>query len=355
MSKWKYRNEGKKISKSVVLGKSREDLLRAKTFIETLLELKKLEKLHSTYVTGVKNAVKYNQHNKIYTDFRLDGTVTGRLSCGMYSAAEAMGVSFHTLPRETSFNIRSFVTAPDEYDFITADYSTQEMRIMAHVSKEGNMIRAFEQGADLHTFTAQLLFEKEIPSKRERQIAKTVSFLIIYGGGAFNLAETMNIPIHKAAEIIERYKQLYPRVFDYMDETAVFIEEHKYAESIFGRRRNLLNIDSPDKQAKAQAIRQGVNFTVQSPASDTLLCAFIGGNETVIKKNYNALLLATVHDSIEAISHKSQTKEVTKLIYDEMVEYPYMRKNFGLNLIVPLQVDIEVGKSFGTGEKVEVA
>ena len=349
MSKWKYRDEGKRISKSVIEGKSKEDLIIAKTFLESLLELKKVEKLHSTYVKGVRKAVEYNHTNKIYTDFRLDGTVTGRLSCGMYKAEKPMGVSFHTLPRESKFNIRKFVIAPNEYDFITADHSTQEMRVMAHVSNETNMIDAFNRGVDLHTWTAQLLFEKEEPDKFERQIAKTVSFLIIYGGGAFNLAETMRIPIWRADEIIKKYQQLYPRVFAYINEVADFIKEHHYAESIFGRRRHLLDITSSNKQTQNTAIRQGVNFTVQSPASDTLLCAFVGGNNTIVKERLNALLVATVHDSIEAISHKSQTTRVVEAIRDEMVNYHYMRTTFGITLDVPLKVDIEVGRSFGTG------
>ncbi len=355
MSKWKHRDEGKRISKSVIQGKTKEDLLAAKTFIESLLELKKVTKLHSTYVKGVRDAVRYNGVNKLYTDFRLDGTVTGRLSCGMYKADEPMGVSFHTLPRESKFNIRKFVTAPEGWDFTTADYSTQEMRIMAHVSRDDAMLAAFQRGDDLHTWTARLLFQTDTPTKRERQIAKTVSFLIIYGGGAFNLAETMQISMHQAETIIRNYMDLYPRVFEYMGEVEAFIIDNKYAESIFGRRRHLLDIDSPDKYVRNGVIRQGVNFTVQSPASDVLLCAFIGVNQRFIREGLEAIAVATVHDSIETISKKKDTQRAIEIIHDEMVNYPYLRKNFGMELLCPLQADIEVGTSFGTGKKVMVA
>ena len=107
MGKWQYRDEGKKISKSVVSSKSKKELLEAKKFLKGLLDLRKSEKLAKTYIQGTKKAIEYNEVDKVFVDFRFDGTATGRLSCAAYNAQKAMGVSFHTLPRTTENNIRN--------------------------------------------------------------------------------------------------------------------------------------------------------------------------------------------------------------------------------------------------------
>ena len=161
MSKWKHREEGKKISKSVIASKNTGDLQNAQRFLKGLLDLRKSEKLTKTYIEGTKKAIEYNGVDKVFVDFRFDGTATGRLSCAAYNAQKAMGVSFHTLPRETENNIRSLFTAPKGWSFIAADYAAMELRVLSHIAKEGNMQLAFNQGADLHTYTAKLLFNKE--------------------------------------------------------------------------------------------------------------------------------------------------------------------------------------------------
>ena len=183
--KWQHRDEGKKISKGVVKGKTTEELRTASRFISSLLDLRKIQKLQKTYISGTKKALEYTQGDRVYVDYRLDGTTTGRLSCAAYNAQKPMGVSFHTLPRDTNINIRSIFTAEDESFFVTVDYAAMELRVLAHVAKEKSMQQAFISGQDLHTYTARLLFGKQDISKTERQIAKTVSFLIVYGGGAF--------------------------------------------------------------------------------------------------------------------------------------------------------------------------
>ena len=216
-AKWKHRDEGKKISKSVIRSKSTEDLEIACEFITSLLNLRKAEKLQKTYIHGTTKALEYNDSHRLYVDYRLDGTATGRLSCAAYTAKKPMGVSFHTLPRETKTNIRSMFIAEEDSAFITVDYSAMELRVLAHIAKEKSMQHAFNSGADLHTYTGCLLFNKKEITKEERQIAKTVSFLIVYGGGAFNLAETMRIPMDRAESIIKNYQRVYPGIFRYME------------------------------------------------------------------------------------------------------------------------------------------
>ena len=352
MGKWQYRDEGKKISKSVIASKTTEDLVEAKKFLKGLLDLRKSEKLTKTYIDGTKNAIEYNERNKVFVDFRFDGTSTGRLSCAAYNAQRAMGVSFHTLPRETKNNIRCLFTAPEGWAFIAADYGAMELRVLSHIAKDGNMQLAFNEGADLHTYTAKLLFNKEQISKQERQIAKTVSFLIVYGGGAFNLSETMGIPMRRAEKIIKDYENVYPGIFSYMDFVNNFIKTNGYAYTIFGRKRNLPDVASRDRSVVNRALRQGLNFTIQSAASDILLTSLLGAARRFEAAGMQAKPVATVHDSIEIVCPQEEVKETLTILYDEMVNYPLIKKIFNIHFDVPLAIDAEVGKSFGDGEEV---
>jgi len=349
---WKYRDEGKKISKSVIASKTKKELMESKKFLDGLLELRKSEKLTKTYIEGTKNAIAYNELEKIFVDFRFDGTATGRLSCAAYNAQKAMGVSFHTLPRETTNNIRSLFKAPDDWAFIAADYSAMELRVLSHIAKEGSMQLAFNKGADLHSYTAKLLFNKEDITKEERQIAKTVSFLIVYGGGAFNLSETMGIPMRKAEKIIKDYENVYPGIFSYMEFVNNFVKRNGYAYSIFGRKRNLSDVQSKDRKVVNRALRQGLNFTIQSAASDILLTSLLGASQRFKEAGLQARPVATVHDSIEVVCPQEEVKETLTILYDEMVNYPLIKKIFNIHFDVPLAIDAEVGKSFGDVKEV---
>lgn len=359
MSKWKHREEGKKISASVIKDKTTEDLVKAKDFIESLLNLRKIEKLYKTYINGTTKALTYNENDKVYVTFNLDGTATGRLSCTGYSGnkGNSMGISFHTLPREETHNIRDMFVAPEGWDFITADYSAMELRVLAHIADEKNMKEAFTLGKDLHTYTASLVFNKseEKVTKQERQIAKAVSFLIVYGGGAFNLSETMSIPLKRAEKIIAQYAKVYPGIFKYMNRVNASIEEDGYITTLFGRRRNLPDVRSTVFKIKNRAFRQGLNFTVQSAASDILVCAVLGIVEEIKNRDLKAFFQATVHDSVEFVCPKEETEEVCSIIQDEMLNCHYMKSKLGIALDVPMAIDLEVGSSFGDGVEYEVA
>lgn len=353
MGKWNYRDEGKKISLSVLKEKSTGELRNLQGFLKGLLSLRKSQKLEKTYVIGTKRAIEYNETPRVYVDYRFDGTSTGRLSCAAYTAQKPMGVSFHTLPRDKDNNIRSLFTCPKDHCFVTVDYSAMELRVLAHIAKEGNMQKAFNEGVDLHTYTAKLLFNKENISKDERQIAKTVSFLIVYGGGAFNLAEVTGISLARAKKIINNFKNVYPGIFSYMDFINKFIKTNEYAYTIFRRRRNLPDIRSKDFSVQNRSLRQGLNFTIQSTASDILLCGLLGTYRRFNEENINAHIVATVHDSLEVICHKDSLSDCLEIIYDEMVNYPFIKDTFNIHFDVPLKIDAEVGFSFGDGVGVD--
>ena len=352
MGKWDHRDEGKRISQSVLQDKSTEELRNSRNFIKGLLDLRKSQKLEKTYIVGTQKAIKYNKTPKVFVDYRFDGTATGRLSCASYTAKEPMGVSFHTLPRDKENNIRSLFTCPKDHRFITVDYAAMELRVLAHIAKDGNMQNAFIKGDDLHTYTARMLFNKPKITKDERQIAKTVSFLIAYGGGAFNLAETTGISIGRAKGIIGNYKNVYPAIFEYMDFVEKFIKTNKYAYTIFGRRRNLPDIGSKDFGVVNRAARQGLNCTIQSTASAILLSGLLGTHRRLKKEGVTARPVATVHDSIELICHKDDTAKCLEIVYDELVNYPFIKENFNIYFDVPFKIDAEVGFSFGDGVEV---
>ena len=159
----------------------------------------------------------------------------------------------------------------------------------------------------------------------------------------------MAIPIEKAKNIIKNYQRVYPGVFRYMEFINDFIKDNGYAYTIFGRRRNLPDVRSRDRSVVNRALRQGLNFTIQSAASDILLCGLLGVNQRFKNESIDARVVATVHDSLEIISSEKDLEVCLGVVYDELVNYPHLQELFGINFDVPLAVDVEVGRSFGDG------
>lgn len=364
MNKYQEAAKHKKIAEAVIRDKSTEDLIEIQKFITNFLDMQKVGKLHTTYVNGTKKAIAFNEQDRVYFDFRFEGTVTGRLSCaGQKIKGDPMGLSFHTLPNpdeddeggvDVSKNIRSIFTAPDGWVFLASDYSTMELRVLSVLSGEYAMKKAFLEGRDLHTATASMLFgtSEENVSKKERKIAKTINFLIVYGGGPPNLAQVAGIPLSEAEQAIDRYKKVFPRIFHYMEVVEEQLRRDHYVTTIFGRRRHLPNITSFDKKKQAEAIRQAVNFTVQSAASDVLVCACEGIMKEFEEKGMEARVVATVHDSIEVVCPKHETEEALKIKRRNMMNPPAFEE-LGIEFDVPLVVDCEVGYDFGVVHEVE--
>ena len=324
------------VYQKVVAEKSKSELKASKAFIEKLLEYKKKCKQHKTYVKGVKAAIAYNKEDRIYSSYNFSQTVTGRLSCSTYVCGPKMkkGVSFHTLPRPTedNVNIRKLMKSDGSKAFITADFSQAELRVLAQCCKDKNLIKAFTSGQDLHSFTASLVFGKDVKdvTKAERQIAKSVSFLIVYGGGAFNLAETMHISvIHKS------------------------VKANGYAVSLFGRRRNLPNVNSPIKKYQYRALRQGLNFVIQSSASDLMLHSITRLCKDLKSAGIEYDLLATVHDSVELQCEVKYIGRCVEIMRRSLAATSDLKKYYNLDFVVPFEVDIEAGTSFGDGIEVK--
>jgi DNA polymerase I len=347
----------------------------AKEFLVSFIEYKDKKKLLDTYATGINQALDYNEDGRVYSQYNFANVVTGRLSCSGYQISKLVegkngrmlnkkfkkGVSFHTLPRrdekkKKDINIRNMFIADEGYAFISADYSAAELRVLAHVSQDKNLIAAFKSGEDLHKYTASLVFNLPILSitDSQRQIAKSVSFLIVYGGGPDKLAESVGITEEEARKVFLSFFRAYPGVKKWMKSAGEEIQKNKYAESIFGRRRHLPNVDSPFKNKAFQAIRQGINFIIQSSASDIMLHGIVAFNSRVrAYPNLGYEMLATVHDSIEIQVPKRKCLQGAKFLKQALSDMSIIYGLYGINFSVPMEVDVEIGSSFGDGEKVE--
>lgn len=355
--------EHMKIAESVLSSISDGNLIEAKKFLDRLAEYKKLDKLYKTYIVGTEQALENTGNGKVYSTYNLAGAVTGRLSNSGINVVKGspkegkLGVSFHTLPKEKedlAVNIRDAFVAPKGWKFVTVDKQAMEVRVLAHVANEKNLIQAFASGKDLHTFSAGMTFNKpeDQITKEERQIAKAVTFLTVYGGTHFTLAAKQNISEDRAESIIASWMQAFPGVSGYMDEVQDYLDEHQYVKSIFGRYRHLPNIKSPIKSVRKRAFRQGLNFTIQSPANDILLCALLGLSKRIKKEKMQAKIIGTVHDSIQVVCPPEELDQLVAVIKDEMINYHYMREHFGISLRVPMALDLDVGSSFGNGVRV---
>jgi len=321
-------------------------------FIDLVLAYKERAKQHKTYVMGVKAAVAYNGESRVYSNYNFGDVVTGRLSCSKYSVNDdAKGISFHTLPRKTGVNIRAMMRADGDMYFITADFSQMELRILAQCSRDENLLKAFNSGEDLHSFTASLVFGKPTyqVTEEERQIAKSVSFLIVYGGGPRKLAEQIGQSMEYCKGIFDTYESLFPRVFKWIEQVHKGVQKNKHATSLFGRRRHLKNIDSPNKFYQYRAQRQGMNFVIQSSASDIMLHSIIQLVRKIKLRGLNAQMLATVHDSVELQCSEKDLDAVLQLVRETLTSTKELKRAIGLDFIVPFVVDIEVGRSFGFG------
>jgi DNA polymerase-1 len=327
-------------------------------FIDLLLEYKSKTKQYNTYVKGVEAAIEWNEDGRIYSNYNFASTVTGRLSCSLYSAGGGMrkGVSFHTLPRpsDDDVNIRKLMVSDNDKVFITADFSTAELRVLAQCCRDQGLLHAFKTGQDLHKYTASLIYDKPVDkiTKEERQVAKSVSFLIVYGGGPSKLAQQIGKSVGYAKNIFAAYQESFPKVFEWIKFVHKYIIENKCAVSLFGRRRNLPNVDSPVSKYKFRALRQGMNFVIQSSASDMMLHALKRLNHRFLEEDLDAQILATVHDSVEVQCSKDIIKEVVEMLKYELTRTDDLEAYYNLKFLVPFEVDIEVGKSFGDATEV---
>lgn len=300
-----------------------------------ILDYREMAKLKSTYVETLPKLT--DDQGRIHTDFVQTGTATGRLSC--------REPNLQNIPvrNEAGRRIRSAFTAPDGKVLISADYSQIELVVLAHLSADKNMSQSFIDGTDVHKATAALIYgvAPDAVTPDMRRTAKTINFGVIYGMSAFRLARDLGISRTQASQFIENYFAQYSSVDSFIKETIRKAEETGYVETLFGRRRPIMNINSRNKLEKSAAERIAVNTPVQGSAADIVKTAMLNVSEELARTGSPARLLLQVHDELifECPDDKKTIDATIALIKDKMEN--------AVKLNVPLRVSIEYGKNWG--------
>ena len=289
--------------------------LRSKhPIIGKLLEYRGIKKLLSTYIDSLPELINRTT-GKIHTSFNQTVTATGRLS--------SSNPNLQNIPirDEMGKEIRKAFTA-DNADclFFSADYSQIELRIMAHLSEDPNMIEAFNSGADIHAATAAKIYNVplEMVTSDMRRKAKTANFGIIYGISVFGLSERLTIPRGEAKELIDGYFQTYPRIKAYMDECIQLAKEKGYVETIFKRKRFLPDINSGNAVVRGYAERNAINAPIQGSAADIIKMAMVRIFGRFEEENLKSKMILQVHDELNFNVYKDEMAKVKKIVLEEM-------------------------------------
>lgn len=300
--------------------------------IELILDYRKDAKLKSTYCDGLSKQI--SDDGRIHTTFKQTQTLTGRLS-----SAEP---NLQNIPvrSDRGRELRKFFVADEGKLLIDADYSQIELRVLAHVSGDDALINAFKSGEDIHTVTASQVFgvPAELVSSEMRKRAKAVNFGIIYGIGDYSLSQDLKIPRKVAAEYIDSYLAKYPSVRDYLAYTKRFARENGYVETIFGRRRYIPELSVSNKNMQAFGERVAMNTPIQGAAADLIKIAMIRTDKMLREAGLKSRLILQIHDELIIESPIEEAESAKAILHEAM--------QGAANLLVPLQVDIGIGKSW---------
>jgi DNA polymerase-1 len=282
--------------------------------VEDILVFRELTKLKSTYVDALPQLIN-RRTGRVHTTYGQAVAVTGRL--------QSNNPNLQNIPVRTDRGKevrKAFIPRDDKHILLSADYSQIELRIVAAISADNNMCGAFKKGTDIHTATAARVYnvsEKEV-TKEMRYKAKSVNFGIIYGQGAFGLADNLGISRSEAKEIIDNYKKEFPGIQRYMDDTINFAREHGYVQTIMGRKRWLRDINSANFTVRGFAERNAINSPIQGTAADMIKLAMQKVHAAMKKEKMQSKMLLQVHDELVFDALKSEVKELKPLIIESM-------------------------------------
>jgi DNA polymerase-1 len=282
--------------------------------VDDILAYRELTKLKSTYVDALP-AIINRKTGRVHTSYAQAVAVTGRLSS---NNPNLQNIPVRT---ERGREIRkAFIPRDENHLLVSADYSQIELRIVAAISGDPNMCLAFRGKKDIHSATAAKVFgveEKDV-SKEMRYRAKSVNFGIIYGQGAFGLADNLGISRTEAKEIIDNYKKQFVNIQKYMDDTIQFARENGYVETLMGRKRWLRDINSGNFTVRGFAERNAINSPIQGTAADMIKLAMIKIHENFKKNNFKSKMLLQVHDELVFDAHKDEVEIIKPIIIECM-------------------------------------
>ena len=309
-----------------------ESLRGKHEIIDEILEYRKLAKLKSTYVDGLLKVVA--EDGRIHTHFNQTDTRTGRLSS---TEPNLQNIPVRT---ELGSRLRAFFKAQPDCELVDADYSQIELRVLAHISQDENMISAFNSDEDIHTNTAAQVFDMPplFVTPEMRRKAKAVNFGIVYGIGAFSLSQDIGVSVAEADRYIKNYLDTFSGVRRYMEETVEFAQQHGYIETMFGRRRALPEIHSTNKNIVNFGKRVAMNTPIQGTAADIIKIAMIKVYRRLKAEQLSARLILQVHDELIVEAPLHELEQVKHLLVEEMQN--------AVQLSVLLKADVGCGKSW---------
>ncbi len=315
-----------------------EELSRKNFDIAKLvIHYRQLSKLKSTYTDALLKTMN-PKTKRVHTSFSMVGASTGRLSS---SEPNLQNIPIRTIEGK---KIReSFVAKSDHY-LLSADYSQIELRLVAHYAKEETMLRAFQDGVDIHSQTASEVFRIPISKMNDevRRKAKAINFGIIYGISSFGLSKQLSISNSEAKDYISAYFEKFPGIKNYMEEIKIFARENKFVETLFGRKIHINQIESTNIAIRNFAERQAINAPIQGTAADIIKRAMIKINSEITNKHLNAKMLLQVHDELIFEIHKNAIQESSEIVKNIMIN----ATNPAINLESKLVVDIGFGKNW---------
>src|SRR5665213_3665772 len=301
--------------------------------VDDILVYRELSKLKSTYVDALP-AIINRKTGRVHTSYAQAVAVTGRLSS---NNRNLQNIPVRT---ERGREIRkAFIPRDKDHVLISADYSQIELRIVAAISGDPNMVKAFKEGKDIHSATAAKVFnvEEQDVTKEMRYKAKSVNFGIIYRQGAFGLADNLGIPRSEAKEIIENYKKQFVNIQKYMDDTIRFARKNGYVQTLMGRKRWLRDINSSNFTVRGFAERNAINSPIQGTAADMIKLAMIRIHDAFIKNGFKSKMLLQVHDELVFDAHRDEVETLKPIIIESMQQA----------LLLPNEVPAEAEIGFG--------
>ena len=302
--------------------------------VSAILDWRSLVKLQNTYVEALPLQVD-SKSGRVHTDYMQTVAATGRLSS---NNPNLQNIPIRT---ERGRQIRkAFIPRDENYTMLSADYSQIELRIIAALSGEENMILAFQNGEDIHKSTAAKVFEVALEdvTREQRSHAKTVNFGIVYGVSAFGLSNQTSLSRKESAELIEAYYVTYPRLKSYINEQIQFARENGYVQTILGRRRYLKDINSANAIVRGAAERNAVNAPIQGSAADVIKIAMINIHKKLTSENWKSKMLLQVHDELVFDVHNSELEKIKPMIKHEMEN--------AFKMQVPLEVELGIGMNW---------
>ncbi|SCH33866.1 DNA polymerase I [Romboutsia sp. 1001713B170207_170306_H8] len=310
------------------------DKLRDKhEIINKITEYRQIVKLNSTYVEGLLGIINPIS-NRIHSSFNQTITTTGRIS--------STEPNLQNIPvkMEMGRNIRKVFIAGENYELVDADYSQVELRVLANMSGDENMIDAFKHGEDIHSKTASQIFDVDINevTSRQRSEAKAINFGIVYGKSDFGLSEDLNIPVKQAKEYINSYFEKYSKIKEFMDKTIEDATRDGYITTLLNRRRYIPELKSSNFMLRNAGKRAAMNAPIQGSAADIIKIAMVNVYKKLEEKNLKSKLILQVHDELIVETANDELEIVKQIVKDEMEN--------AFSMDVNLDVDLNVGCSW---------